>query len=302
MLFNYLSMVLMALCWAGAFVVGKLSVGTVPPEMVAFLRFFIAGLVLVVWMAWKEPQSFRLKKRDWWLVIGLGVTGIAVYNLLFFRGLQYSRASDGAMIIPTLNPLLTMFVAAMLLGEALTPRKLTGAAISVVGQVLIFWTLLEVVADDPVRMRGDLFYVASSVFWSMYSVLGRVAAQRFTPLAATTWASLSGVLMIAPFALWAAPGSTGYTWGFWVDAVYLALGATVAGFVLWSRGVAILGASRAAVFINLVPVFTLLLSSVFLDDRPTALQVLGICVVLGGVYLSGTRPGEKAPKVQGESA
>ncbi|HWI51055.1 MAG TPA: DMT family transporter [Symbiobacteriaceae bacterium] len=301
MLLNYLSMVLMAVLWAGAFVVGKLSVGTVPSEVVAFLRFFLASAGLVIWMAVKEPQAFRLKRSDWWVVLGLGATGIAAYNLLFFRGLEYSRASDGAMIIPTLNPLLTMFTAALLLGEPLTSRKLTGAAISVVGQVLIFWTLLQQAAGDPVRLRGDLFYLASSVCWSLYSVMGRVASRRFSPLAATTWGSLSGMVMILPFALWAAPGSTGYTWGFWIDAFYLALGATVAGFVLWSRGVHILGASRAAVFINLVPVFTLLMAFLFLAERPGALQVLGILVVLGGVYLSGTRPAEKQVK-QGESA
>ncbi|HWI62751.1 MAG TPA: DMT family transporter [Symbiobacteriaceae bacterium] len=301
MLANYLSMALMALLWAGAFVVGKLSVGTVPSEMVAFLRFLFSGIVLAGLMFFRERESFRLKRKDWLLVAGLGATGIAAYNLLFFRGLEYSRASDGAMIIPTLNPLLTMFVAAVVLGEPLTGRKLTGAAISVTGQVLIFWTLLEAAAGDPVRLRGDLFYVASSVCWSMYSVLGRVASQRFSPLAATGWGSLSGLLMLTPFALWAFPGSTGYTWGFWIDAVYLALGATVAGFLLWSRGVHILGASRAAVFINLVPVFTLILAFFFLGERPGALQVVGMLVVLGGVFLSGTRPAEKKQPVS-ESA
>lgn len=299
---NYLSMVLMALFWAGAFVVGKLSVGTVPPEVVAFLRFFFATIVLVAWMAWKEPENLRLKKADWLLVLGLGVSGIAAYNLLFFRGLHYSRASDGAMLIPTLNPLLTMFVAAGVLGEALTPRKLTGAAIAVAGQVLIFWTLLQDVAGDPARLKGDIFYLASAVLWSTYSVLGRVAAKRFTPLASTTWASLTGTIMLAPFALWAVPGSTGYTWGFWVNAAYLAIGATVAGFVLWSRGLERLGASRAAVYINLVPVFTLILAALFLGERPGALQILGMLVVLGGVYLSGTRPAEKQQPLTGKSA
>lgn len=291
-------MVLMAVLWAGAFVVGKLSVNTVPPEMVAFLRFLIAGLVLAAIMALRDRSQLRLQRRDWLLVLGLGVTGIAAYNLLFFWGLRYSLASDGAMIIPTLNPLITLFVAPLVLGEALTRRKLAGAAISLIGQVLIFWTLLQAAGTDPARLRGDLFYVASAVCWSAYTILGRVAARRFTPLASTTWASLSGMLLLLPFGLYTAPGSTGYTGPFWANAFYLGLGATVVGFLLWSRGIQTLGASRAAVFINLVPVFAVTMAFLFLGERPAGVQVLGMLVVLAGVSLAGTAPRHA---VRGES-
>jgi drug/metabolite transporter (DMT)-like permease len=289
-MYNLVLMVLMALLWAGAFVVGKLSVSAVPPEVVAFLRFFAAGLVLVGIMAVREPSGLRLCRRDWPLVLGLGATGIAGYNILFFRGLQAGLASDGAMIIPTLNPLLILLLAALFLGEPLTGRKLLGAAISLTGQGLIFASLLAAAAQNPDRLRGDLYFVASAVCWALYGVLGRVAARRLTPLAATTWASLAGAVMLAPFAAWVAPGSTGYTPIFWADILYLALGATVAGFLLWSRGIHTLGAGRTAAFVNLVPVFTLVLAALVLGEKPTWVQVGGMLLVLSGVYLAGTAP------------
>lgn len=286
-------MVVMAVLWAGAFVVGKLSVSSVAPEIVAFLRFFIAGVVLLGMMIARQREGLRLarlERRDWWLILGLGATGIASYNLLFFWGLHFSPASDGAMIIPTLNPLITLFAAAPILGERLTSRKLSGAGLSLIGQVLIFWTLLADAAHDPARLKGDLFFVASAICWSSYSIVGRLASKRFTALAATAWGSLSGVLMIVPFALWSLPRSSGYTGMFWVESVYLALGATVAGFVLWSRGLQKLGASRAAVFINLVPVFTVVLAALMLKERTAWPQLLGMGIVLCGVYLAGTAP------------
>jgi drug/metabolite transporter (DMT)-like permease len=286
---DYLLMTLMALFWAGAFVSGKVSVAAVPPEIVAFLRFLVAAMAMLAIMAgaktWKQLDA---AKGNIPLVLGLGASGIAAYNLLFFRGLHLSPASDGAMIIPTLNPLLTLFVAALILGEPLTARKLTGALISLVGQLLIFWTLVRAAAGDPARLTGDLYYVASALCWAIYTILGRVAAKRFTPMASTTLGSVSGALMLLPFALWQYPGSTGYTLPFWGHVAYMALGATVAGFFLWNRGLERLGASRAAVFMNLVPVFTLVLAALILGERPTLLQMTGMVVVLSGVFLAGT--------------
>ncbi|MFZ5814649.1 MAG: DMT family transporter [Bacillota bacterium] len=285
---DYLLMGLMAVLWAGAFVSGKLSVAAIPPEIVAFLRFLVAGLTMLAIMGALNWRELTFTRRDLGLILGLGATGIAGYNLLFFRGLHLAPASDGAMIVPTLNPLITLFVAAILLGERLTARKLTGASISLVGQVLIFWTLVQAAAADPTRLVGDLYYVGSAVCWSTYTILGRIAAKRFTPMAATTVASVAGMLMLLPFALWQYPGSSGYSLPFWGNILYLGWAATVAGFFLFNRGVTRLGASRAAVFINLVPVFSVALAALFLGERPTILQVTGMLVVLSGVYLAGT--------------
>lgn len=281
-------MVVMAVFWAGTFVAGKLSVASVAPEIVAFLRFFFAGAVLAGVMGVWQRGSFRVKRADWPLVIGLGATGIAAYNLLFFLGLHLAPASDGAMIIPTLNPLLTMFASVPLLGEQMTSQKLTGAAISVAGQALVFGSLFQAVAHDPVRLRGDLLYAGAAICWSAYSILGRIAARRFTALAATTWATIVGSLILAPFALWQVSSANRYTVPFWADVLYMAIFATVIGFFLWSRGLERLGASRAAVFINLVPVISVLLAFLLLGERPTAIQVAGMLVVLSGVYLAGT--------------
>jgi len=300
---DYLLMGVMAIFWAGSYTFGKLAVSSVPTEMVAFLRFLVAGTVLLVITAIWQPKSLKLQRKDWLLVLGLGVTGVAGYNLLFFQGLKASLASDGGMIIPTLNPLLTLFAAPLILGEALTKRKLLGAGVSLVGQVLIFWSVLSLALQDPDRLRGDLLYVACAFCWSAYTIIGRIAAKRFTPLASTMWAAVAGTAMLAPFALWRLPGSTGYTPLFWGNVLYLALGATVGAFVLWSRGIDRLGASRAAVFVNLVPGATVALAAVMLGEKVGWVEIAGMLVVLVGVYVAGTRAAQPRPlaMAQGES-
>jgi drug/metabolite transporter (DMT)-like permease len=288
-------MLLMVVLWAGAFVAAKLSVssgpgGFVAPELVAFLRFLVAGVLMFAILAIWKRDALSLNCKDLPLLFGLGATGIAGYNLCFFWGARLSLASDGAAIIPTLNPILTMFAAAILLGERLTRRKLAGAALSLVGQSLIFWALFRASASDPQRMAGNLFFLAGVLFWTTYSILGRIAARRFSPLVSTTWATLSGTLLLLPFALYGASYSNGYTPTFWIYVGYLAIGGTVGGFVLWSRGVHRMGASRTAVFLNLVPVATLVLAFFLLGERPALTQVIGILIVMAGVYVATTAP------------
>lgn len=281
-------MIIMVLLWAGGFVISKLSVTSIAPEMVAFLRFLIASICLVVPVAIWQPRLLRISRSDLPLLLGLGATGVFAYNLLFFWGARFAMASDGAMIIPTLNPVITLYVAALVLGEPLTTRKLTGAAISLSGQVLIFWGLISAAADDSTRLFGVLLNVGAAVCWSSFSILGRLGARRFSPMTATVWGTMSGALMLAPFALIHSSSIAGFTWNFWGQIIYLALGATVAGIFLWNRGIARLGAGRTAIFLNLVPGTSLILAYAFLDETPTLPQVLGILVVAVGVYMVST--------------
>lgn len=293
-LIDYLLMLLVVLLWAGGFVISKLSVFSIAPEMVAFLRFLIAGIVLLVPVSIWQPKLLRISRSDLPLVLGLGATGVFGYNLLFFWGARLAMASDGAMIIPTLNPIITLFIAALVLGEPLTARKLSGAAVSLGGQVLIFWGLINAAAGDSSRLLGVLLHVGAAICFSSFSILGRLGARRFSPMTATVWGTMSGALMLAPFTLLQSSPAVGYTWTFWGQIAYLAIGATVAGYFLWNLGIARLGAGRAAIFLNLVPGTTLTLAYLFLDEVPTLPQVLGILVVAVGVYLVGTatRQGE----------
>jgi drug/metabolite transporter (DMT)-like permease len=292
---DYLFMLVMVLLWAGGFVTTKLSVISVHPVMVAFLRFSVASLFLIVPLAIWQPKLLRFNRSDLPLLLGLGATGVFSYNLLFYWGARFAMASDGAMIIPTLNPIMTLFVASLVLGEQLTTRKLLGVAISLVGQVLIFWSLISSAGDDTTRLLGILLHVGAAVCWSSFSILGRLGSRRFSPMTATVWGTASGTLMLAPFALLSSSPVSGFTWTFWGHVVYLGLGVTVAGIFFWNRGIARLGAGRTAIFLNLVPGTTLILAYLFLDESPTLLQVLGIIVVAVGVYMVSTaRKGESS--------
>lgn len=286
-----LSLVLVALLWGGFFVVGTLSVHEAPPLTVAAWRFLVATpcFLLLFWP--RRRTEVRPSWRDLPVLAGMGATGVLAYNWLSFEAMQLAGAADGAMITPALHPLLTLLVAGMLFGEPLTPARILGVLLAIAGEGLVFHEALATADTRPERLVGDLYYLAAAACWSAYTLLGRVAARRFSPLATSLYSSALGTLMLLPFAgpaLFRIPTGDG-AWAFWLGTTYLAVGGTVAAFWLWHRGIARIGASRAATFSYLVPVSALALSALFLDDRPSSPQLLGTGLVLTGVILANAR-------------
>lgn len=285
-------MVLVALLWGGFFVVGKIAIREAPPAVVATLRFAVTAVVCCVLLAFTEPAALRPRRRDLPLALLLGATGVAAYNILAFVGFTLAPAADGAMISPALNPVLTALVAAKLFGERLTRQKGVGLVLSCSGLFLVFSGFVSVApvsgSSLSARLTGDLLFVASAFAWSAYTLVGRYAVDRFSPLAATTYSSLTGVLLLVPMAV---PGMLSLSWahlsvGFWGMIAFLSLGSSVAGFLLWYDALKRIGASRAAGFLPLVPVFGVVLSAILLGDRPSSVQLLGMGIAGAGVYVS----------------
>lgn len=274
------------LFWGSVWVTAKLSVVAAPPAVVAAIRFAAASLILHLVML-RGPREQRIVPRSEWPLIFLnGLVGIAAYNLLFFGGVKLGRASDGAMIVPTLSPVITVFLAALILHEPLTSRKIAGLLLAVAGAVAFFTNVLAGPPNAP-RLAGELLFLAGAFLWSFYSLLGKMAMKRLAPLPTTAYAMTAGTLMLLPVA-WRA--SVGLDWGsistwFWVNVAYMAVFPTSFAFVFWNAGVNRIGASRASMFMFLVPVFAVALSAAVLGEIPTLIQLGGAALMMFAVWL-----------------
>src|ERR1700694_142391 len=122
-----------ALAWSGSWITGKLAVASAPPLEVSTLRFVIAAVVLA---AIAIAMRTKLGRGSLWPVVLAGIVGYCAYNAFVFVGLTMAPASDGALIVPTLIPVLTA-VAASFVGERLTAMKLSGLALASLGAALV---------------------------------------------------------------------------------------------------------------------------------------------------------------------
>lgn len=278
-----------ALAWGSTWVAGKVVVAQIPPLEMSALRFAIAAAVLwAIVLVTRTP----LPRTRFRYVVVAAAFGIFGYNATVFTGLTMAPASDGALIVPTSFPVFTA-VAATLIGEALTGRKVVGLALGTVGSALVIvGGQAAVEAGISVeRLLGGLLFLAGSLCWTAYSVLGSVAMRDRSPIAFTALTVTLGAAMLFPLGFL----ERGYTdvpaWslGSWGLVVFLALVATVVAFLLYVWGVRRFGAGPGALVGYLVPIAGVGLSFLILAERPHPLQLIGGAVILAGVRIATLR-------------
>ncbi|MHA2271674.1 MAG: DMT family transporter [Candidatus Hodarchaeales archaeon] len=279
---DYALLVLAMVCWGGSWVSGKIISDFAAPLTIAFWRFVFASVFLLpaLWLTSRKPLS--IDKKDIPSFFFLGLTGVAIYNFLFLTGLRYTTASSGALIAGS-NPVLISTFAVLFLGESRSLHKVLGILCGMVGVTLV----IGVDALEGTHWEGNILIFLGMVAWASYSTRIKQLTSRYSSFELTTYGVVCGTLILFPLALleWNSelyePGHL-HIWG---GILYLAIFATCVGFVLFNRSLKRIGASRTAIFINLVPIFGSTLAILLLDETLTLLKVLGLVFVIGGVLI-----------------
>lgn len=278
--------VTVALCWSGSWTFGKLGVTAVPPFELSAIRFAIAGLLMLV-LARITRQPLGLQR--WPLLVVAGFFGIFVYNALVFFALTIAPASDGALIVPTINPVLTV-VFATFIGERLTAYKLAGLGLATAGAILVIAAATGLTFTGQ-RLTADLLHLGGAAAWSAYATIGAITTRRGSPLGVTAVACLVGAAMLLPLGFLEHGYADVPSWSLcaWLDIAYLVVFATIVGFVLFYWGVRRFGAGTASMVSYLVPIFALVQAVVILGEQPAPLEVVGGAVILAGVRVATFR-------------
>jgi len=277
-------LVLTALCFAGAWVAGKVAVRTMPPLALATGRFVVASALLWLWAMRERQSAHRLTRGDFALVIGMGLTAVAGYNVFFLYGLRLAPASDGAIIVPGLVAPLTALIGWPLLRERVGRYGASGLALALGGMALVMGPGWHAGRD---RFLGDSLFVLGALCWAIYSILGKVVTARLSSVRATLLGTVAGTVMLFPLALaengWGAMRAAPLE--AWLGLLYLGIFATVVPFVFLYEGIRRLGATPASAFLLLVPILGVLLSAALLGEHVAVGTLLGGGCVVAGLWL-----------------
>lgn len=284
---TYLKLVLTMLAWGGTWVAARYAVQSVAPLGVAVWRFFFAAASLLALVVWKHGRLPAVSRREAFLILALGATGIFIYNLFFLFGMQHIAAGRGALVVAT-TPIITLLAAAWLLKEGMTAQKALGSALALAGCLTVIGKGDPLAFMDGKVGAGETLILGCAVMWSAYTLLGRLGTQSLSALVMTAYASCAGFLMLFVTGLLHEPMQLvpHYSVGAWGAILFLGLFGTTLGFTWFSAAVQEIGAQRASIFINLVPVAAVLQGAVLLGERLDLSALIGGTLVIAGVLLT----------------
>lgn len=243
-------------------------------------------------LMWREGRIPIPPRHLWPVLIGMAVSGVLLFNSLVYLALS-GTTSVNASLINSATPIFTLFIAAGLGAERLSVQRLTGAGIGVLG---VAWIVSRGSLDVLLSLsfnRGDAVMLFAALLWAVYTVLGGRAMRELSPLVVTTVCALialpvqlvAGGYELLSFAGGASELTSLFTPVIIIGVLYVGLAPSVVAFLTWNAGVARIGASRGAIFLNLVPLFTAILAVPVLGERITLAQVLGGLFVLLSVWI-----------------
>lgn len=287
MLKTYLKLFAVAFFWGGTFVAGRFLAGNIHPVSSAFFRFLIASLFLLLAVWRLEGRLPKLSMRQALAIGALGLTGIFAYNLFFFNGLTLIGAGRAALII-ALNPVAITLCSALIYKEVLPLSRIVGIPLSVVGALIVITKGHPFLIFSGGLGQGEMLLFGCVLSWTLYSVIGKTVMRGLSPLAAVCWSSIAGtLLLLVPALIYGSLNEAlKFSWPVWLSIGYLGLFGTVIGFLWYFEGIQKIGPSRAAVFINFVPVNGVLLATLILGEPLDLSLVTGGALVVFGAYLA----------------
>lgn len=281
---TYLLVTTAAFFWGANFLLGGYVIHDIPPLWAAAMRFVLGAALMFAIAAVKREDLFTSLRKHIGAYFMLGVVGIVGFNLFFFYALHYTSANNAALIMAT-NPLFTTLLAAVIIGERATMRHLIALPIALSGVAVVvaqgkFSSLLALQFSI-----GDILMLCADIFWALYNVLCRRYMPHASPLMNTAWIMAAGAAVLLCIALGSDAHLATMSSKAAISMAIMTIGGTVLAYLFWSMGIARLGAGRTAIFLNLVPVFAMLLGAV-IDTTPTTAQLAGGLLVLSGVTIA----------------
>jgi drug/metabolite transporter (DMT)-like permease len=269
--------------WAANFVVVKSTIPVLSPVGYAFVRFALAGVVLLAICRWREG-SVGIPRRDIAPLAGLGFLGFGVYQMLWSTALASTSVGNSALLIGA-TPVFTALVAAGIGVDRLDRVKVLGVAIAFGGVAIVAASHGLTFGSGAL---GDLLTLGAAVSWAIYVSLGAGVLRRFSPLRATAWTVTFGALALAPIGLWQLAGvDVGQVGPGQLGAIaYSGLLSSALGNVVVFWGISLLGPTRITNLQFLPPALAIVFAAIFLGDPILAGQVLGGAIIVAGVMLA----------------
>ena len=287
----YLYLFLTVTFWAGNFIVGKLaSFYNVPPFSLNFYRWFFAWLILAPFTIPEiiEKKDYILKNYK--LFIILGVTSITIFNSIVYYSLNFTQVISGVLMISTI-PVMIMLFSSILKIEKTNIFQIIGVIFSFAGVIMIITKADIQILKNLDFNKGDITMVVAMFSWALYSALLKRQKYEISQISLLQVVITFGLLFLIPiyFIEYQIGSRIILEKPFILILSYVVLFPGLASFLLWIKGISLIGANRSGVFLHLMPILSAIMAMIFFNEKFMFYHMLGACFIITGILLSNKK-------------
>jgi len=285
-----IALILTVLIWGSSFAAIKVVLDEITPLGLAFLRSAVATFALISLLRFNEGFTKlrkTLREKPLYFLL-LGVVGVVLFNILQNLGIQYTSSGIASVLLAT-NPLFVLILGALFLRERLTGYKLVGIPLGFTGVAIVIFASKGIVGFfGSGSFAGNILVLCSALCWSTYVLMNKKVLGQYSPLLLTTSAFIFGSALLFVLFLYSQDLSTlsDLSISSWLLVVYLGFVSSAFAYFLWNYALRRMEASKASVFLFLIPVVAILLGKAFLAEEASLSIITGIALVLLGIYLT----------------
>lgn len=261
------------------------------PTAVILVR--VLGAIPLFWLLGLTYRE-KIALKDVPVMILCGLTGVAANQLLFFIGLDLSSPVNAAILM-TSNPIMVMGIAALMIGEKVTPLKITGIVMGAAGAVILILASRGKADLSGDALLGNIFIVINALCFAIYMVISKPLMKKYRPITVIKWVFTFGLGFVLPFGIsdiqevgWADMPS-----GIWWRVAFIVLGVTFLAYLFNIFALKYLPASTVSFYIYLQPLVAAIHSWWLGVDEITILTVACSLLIFGGVYLVNKPTGNR---------
>ncbi len=286
-------LVLAALFWGGHWVVARAVITESTPFALSFWRWVVAAAFFAPFALPRVVADWPRLRAQWKPIVLLSLTSTGLYNGIGYVGVQHTTATN-ALLIQSVMPAMIPLFGFLLVRDRIGPAAIAGVALSCSG-VLAIASKLDLHSLLSLQLnQGDLWLLANSSMWALYTVCLRWKPLDLHPFSFLFASMCLGVLQLVPFYAFELAAGGGVKVGTQavMGILYLGVFPALINYLMWNRAVGEIGAARAGPYLYLVPVFGIGMAFVFLGERLFVYHFAGVALIFAGIWLaSRDKPG-----------
>ena len=287
----YLLLVLTTLFWSGNFIVGKAaSIYEIPPFSLNFYRWLFAGIILLPFTLKEIIQKKNYIFKNIGFFIILGISSITIFNSAVYYSLYYMQVISGVLMISTI-PVWIMFISSILGIEKTNKFQIFGVILSLIGVLFIITKSDLNLIKNLDFNKGDLIMASGMFAWALYSALLKKKSYEISQITLLEVVIIIGLLFLIPIYILEIKLGNPLIINkpFVLTLTYVVLFPGLASFFFWIKGISIIGANRAGVFLHLMPIFGSLMAIILFNEKFMFYHLLGAIFIVSGITLSNKK-------------